>query len=89
LNDDRQEKANRLNQIRASGTPGRHRVSLGAQQSPHTPLIDQDGMPDVVGTAVTPMKRVPLLANFEEWMKLATDNVRCKAAHSVLALSNT
>ncbi|KAF2791987.1 barren [Melanomma pulvis-pyrius CBS 109.77] len=73
LNDDRQEKANRLNSIRASGTPARHRVSLAAQ-SPHTPLIDQDGMLDVVGTAVTPMKRVPLLANFEEWMKLATDN---------------
>ena len=32
-------------------------------------------MPDVTGTAVTPMKRVmPLLANFEEWMKMATDN---------------
>lgn len=28
----------------------------------------------VGGTAVTPMKRVPLLANFEEWMKMATDN---------------
>lgn len=32
-------------------------------------------MPDVAGTAVTPMKRVmPLLANFEEWIKMATDN---------------
>lgn len=31
---------------------------------------------DVVvgGSAVTPMKRVPILANFEEWMKMATDN---------------
>ena len=28
----------------------------------------------VGGTAVTPMKRVPILANFEEWMKMATDN---------------
>ena len=26
------------------------------------------------GDAVTPMKRVPILANFEEWMKMATDN---------------
>lgn len=33
-------------------------------------------MPNVGGTAVTPMKRVPILANFEEWMKMATDNVR-------------
>jgi condensin complex subunit 2 len=47
--------------------------------SPHTPLIDQDGMPSVAGTAITPMKRdvhVPIKANFEEWIKLATDNVR-------------
>lgn len=29
---------------------------------------------DVNGRAVTPMKRVPILANFEEWMKMATDN---------------
>lgn len=28
----------------------------------------------VVGSGVTPMKRVPILANFEEWMKMATDN---------------
>jgi len=35
-----------------------------------------DGSRIVVGgSAVTPMKRVPpLLANFEEWMKMATDN---------------
>lgn len=26
------------------------------------------------GSSVTPMKRVPILANFEEWMKMATDN---------------
>ena len=28
----------------------------------------------VSNAAVTPMKRVPILANFEEWMKMATDN---------------
>ena len=40
---------------------------------PSTNSGDDD---DVVvsGSAVTPMKRVPLLANFEEWMKMATDN---------------
>jgi condensin complex subunit 2 len=86
LNDDRQEKANRRhalqeaqrNSFRASATPNRRRISLAAgQNSPHTPSQDQDvDMPDVAGTAVTPMKRVmPLLANFEEWMKMATDNV--------------
>ncbi|KKK24121.1 hypothetical protein P175DRAFT_0441195 [Aspergillus ochraceoroseus IBT 24754] len=30
---------------------------------------DADGL-----RGVTPMKRVPILANFEEWMKMATDN---------------
>ncbi|KAF2265627.1 barren [Lojkania enalia] len=89
LNDDRQEKADRLqqrqalqesqfNSIRTSATPARRRISL-ATNSPHTPSNDRDGigkgMPNVAGTAVTPGKRVmPLLANFEEWMKLATDN---------------
>lgn len=83
LNDDKQEKANRRNaqlrrqSMRASATPNRSRHSLGSQDSPHTPAMDQDiDMPDVTGTAVTPMKRpVPILANFEEWTKLATDNV--------------
>lgn len=33
------------------------------------------GLLNVVShSAVTPMKRVPILANFEEWMKMATDN---------------
>jgi condensin complex subunit 2 len=83
LNDDRQEKANRRhalheaqrNSMRSSGTPANRRVSqLAGEGGPHTPAQDHD-MPDVAGTAVTPMKRVmPLLANFEEWMKMATDN---------------
>ncbi|KAF1965028.1 barren [Bimuria novae-zelandiae CBS 107.79] len=82
LNDDRQEKANRRHaqlqreSMRASATPARSRRSLAVQDSPHTPAMDEDiDMPDVTGTAVTPMKRpVPILANFEEWTKLATDN---------------
>jgi condensin complex subunit 2 len=86
LNDDRQEKASRfqsrkaqdeaqLNQIKAAATPLRKRRSLAGGASPRTPAQDGDDMPDVGGTAVTPMKRVPILANFEEWMKMATDNV--------------
>ncbi|PNS20500.1 Condensin complex subunit 2 [Sphaceloma murrayae] len=82
LNDDKQEKAKRLqsrqafheaqmNSIKAAATPTRKRKSLGAE-GPHTPQ-DKDGV-YVGGNAVTPMKRVPILANFEEWMKMATDN---------------
>ncbi|KNG49277.1 tpr repeat protein oca3 protein [Stemphylium lycopersici] len=85
LNDDRHEKAIRRhaqqeaqrNSMRApTTTPARRRISLAAgQDSPHTPSQHQNDMPDVTGTAVTPGKRVmPLLANFEEWMKMATDN---------------
>ncbi|KAF2844362.1 barren [Plenodomus tracheiphilus IPT5] len=83
LNDDRQEKADRRhalqeqqrNSFRASATPNRRRISLAAgHNSPHTPAQDVD-MLDVAGTAVTPMHGVrPLVANFEEWMKMATDN---------------
>ncbi|PGH00846.1 hypothetical protein AJ79_08098 [Helicocarpus griseus UAMH5409] len=54
-----------------------------SSSSPQTPrgsgarggrVTDSDGRQIVNGRAVTPMKRVPILANFEEWMKMATDN---------------
>ncbi|TRX97699.1 hypothetical protein FHL15_001454 [Xylaria flabelliformis] len=52
------------------------------RSNPRTPrrgqgdYVDEDDDNDVVvvGSGVTPMKRVPILANFEEWMKMATDN---------------
>ena len=47
---------------------------------PQTPDNQENDL-NVVGTAVTPMKRVPILANFEEWMKMATDN-KINAANS-------
>ena len=55
------------------GSPLRRTSGAGAPGTPRTPN----------GTAViaavderpsTPVKRVPILANFEEWMKMATDN---------------
>ena len=80
LNDDEEEKAQRIHsrkalhtkqmeQYKAAASPARNRKSVGAD-GPQTPSL-QHG---VAGTAATPMKRVPLLANFEEWMKMATDN---------------
>lgn len=85
LNDDKQEKAKRLqsrqalhetqmNQIRAAATPVRRRQTL-TSQSQYTPGDNDENTFHVGGDAVTPMKRVPILANFEEWMKMATDNV--------------
>jgi len=73
LNDDRSEKAARLqsrhmahskqlDQLKAAATPSKKRRSLGVD-GPETPSQD-DGF-GVRGDAVTPMKRVPLLANFE------------------------
>lgn len=72
-----------MNQIIAAASPVRKRISMGARMSgsPGTPGQDDKendgmGLSVVGGSAVTPMKRVPILANFEEWMKMATDNVR-------------
>ncbi|TDZ39527.1 Condensin complex subunit 2 [Colletotrichum trifolii] len=47
----------------------------GARSSRGRQVVDDDDEDIVVGgSTVTPMKRVPILANFEEWMKMATDN---------------
>jgi condensin complex subunit 2 len=84
LNDDRHEKAQRLqsrqalqhkqlDQLKAAASPAKKRRSLGAGDEPLTPSQEDAGY-GVRGDAVTPMKRVPILANFEEWMKMATDN---------------
>ena len=88
LNDDKEEKSVRfksrhalhemqVNSLRAAVSPTK-RQSLGANGSPRTPQTGEDKENDegmaVGGNAVTPMKRVPILANFEEWMKMATDN---------------
>ncbi|KAJ2905348.1 putative barren protein [Zalerion maritima] len=74
-----------INQLKAAATPVRisgHRLEDRENGTPGSnsraprrrdDLYDDD---DVVvsGSAVTPLKRVPILANFEEWMKMATDN---------------
>lgn len=61
-----------------------------ASDSPKTPRtqairdkenVEDGGIAVVASTAMTPMKRVPILANFEEWMKMATDN-KINAANS-------
>lgn len=98
LNDDRQEKAVRLqsrqalhdlqmNSLKAAASPMRklNNYERAASSSPKTPRVQagrgketaEDGglaIVDYGASAMTPMKRVPILANFEEWMKMATDN---------------
>ncbi len=37
--------------------------------------MQDDGLEVMGSNIVSPVKRVPILANFEEWMKMATDNV--------------
>lgn len=71
-----------MNQIKAAASPMRrlnpHERAMSS--SPKTPRDQhsrgKENLEDggVLATAVTPMKRVPILANFEEWMKMATDN---------------
>ncbi|RYP49743.1 hypothetical protein DL768_004612 [Monosporascus sp. mg162] len=73
-----------INELQAAAaTPakkGLKRLESGENASPRssqqTPRRDGDDDDDLVvtGSGVTPMKRVPILANFEEWMKMATDN---------------
>ncbi|KAI1083251.1 barren [Whalleya microplaca] len=73
-----------INQLQAAAaTPAKKaaiRLADGENASPRsnprTPRRagDDDDEVFVVGSGVTPMKRVPILANFEEWMKMATDN---------------
>ena len=76
-----------MNQIKAAASPMRKLTnfdragSSSPSSNPKTPRRaggkenDLDGGVMIVGgNAVTPMKRVPILANFEEWMKMATDN---------------
>ena len=72
-----------MNEIKAAASPVKrlNNYQRAASDSPKTPRTQnsrgkeniEDGGLTVVG-AMTPMKRVPILANFEEWMKMATDN---------------
>ncbi|KAM0073810.1 hypothetical protein ACKRZS_014678 [Fusarium odoratissimum] len=71
-----------FNEIKKAATPRKVGLRLDDMENgdPQTPrggrasYIEDDEGFVVGGSAVTPMKRVPLLANFEEWMKMATDN---------------
>lgn len=53
-----------------------HSFDRAGSLSPTTPRgsSSRGRESDVNGRSATPMKRVPILANFEEWMKMATDN---------------
>ena len=81
-----------MNQLKAAATPMRklNHYERAASNSPKTPRppnargrdnIVDEGLAVVAGSSMTPMKRVPILANFEEWMKMATDN-KINAANS-------
>ncbi len=72
-----------LNDLENAGSPGSNpRTPRPRMSTKDAMLVDDDDNRFVVGgTAVTPMKRVPILANFEEWMKMATDN-KINAANS-------
>ncbi|PKS06676.1 hypothetical protein jhhlp_007427 [Lomentospora prolificans] len=82
-----------INQLKLAATPVRkgslrNMGTASPSSNPRTPRSRSDRFRDdedddvvISGTAVTPMKRVPILANFEEWMKMATDN-KINAANS-------
>ncbi|KUJ22599.1 barren [Mollisia scopiformis] len=83
-----------MNQIKAAASPMRKQATFdtpegsspsSSTKTPRRTLGKENdldgGVLMVGGSAVTPMKRVPILANFEEWMKMATDN-KINAANS-------
>lgn len=66
----------------SAATQARDRGRGKENTDPEGNVGDSPGMLNAVSnSAVTPMKRVPILANFEEWMKMATDN-KINAANS-------
>ena len=74
-----------INQIKAAASPMRkmNNHERPSSNSPRTSRSQRNLSSDIFedsallvgsGNPITPMKRVPILANFEEWMKMATDN---------------
>lgn len=61
----------------AAASPAASRAGTVAQNSPRTPRnVGSRGWAESAALdAVTPLRKVPILANFEEMMKMATDNV--------------
>lgn len=49
-------------------------TTSGARTTEGKENVEDGGLAVITNGVMTPMKRVPLLANFEEWMKMATDN---------------
>ena len=81
-----------MNTLKAAASPLRklNNYNRAASDSPKTPRsnaargkenMEDGGLAVIAASAMTPMKRVPILANFEEWMKMATDN-KINAANS-------
>ncbi|KAL2866773.1 condensin subunit BRN1 [Aspergillus lucknowensis] len=62
--------------VKTPMAPRRYTTYDRSSMSPSTPQGSghRNRDSDAHGRGVTPMKRVPILANFEEWMKMATDN---------------
>ena len=55
------------------GSPLRNNAHTATTSPPRTP--NGTVLQTVVDGPHTPVRKVPILANFEEWMKMATDNV--------------
>ena len=81
-----------MNSLKAAASPVRklNNYNRAASDSPKTPRshaargkenVEDGSLSVVAASAMTPMKRVPILANFEEWMKMVTDN-KINAANS-------
>lgn len=86
-----------LNQIRAAASPMRklnsfNRAASNSPQGASGPRLNSGKVTEEPGlialgtNSASPVKRVPILANFEEWMKMATDNVWMCTEHATRML---
>lgn len=82
INDDSAEKRQRREERVANKHLERKKVVAAAHGSPLRTSTPSSPPRTPNGTVIksvdgphTPVRKVPILANFEEWMKMATDNV--------------
>jgi condensin complex subunit 2 len=90
LNDDSAEKAKRQKERTLLQSIQRQKMLAAASPSSRadvgSPITPRSvGQRGETIDAVTPLKKVPLLANWEQWLKAVSDNVRALLLFSLLS----
>lgn len=90
LNDDFEEKQQRRKERNEQDEKNRHILLTPYKQtkSKQTNTPSTADKTDVSLSGFTPIPKVPVLANFEEWMKMATDNVENISCYWIILIRN-